>query len=242
MNDRRTSKNIDDSVLCALRELGAIEDDRIEREQNAEAAAKAAAIEAKERAARAEAQRLAAQEAARTEMQLRAAIEIDAKAKAEAERDRRMAAMRAELESIQAERSLRRAEVLSRGAARVESPRRGYGMAFGLSSVLAAALAGALGMQAQRAEPVVPPVAPAVSVVEPAPVTAVPPVAPAVTAPVPEAEVAALAPVLARPHRRPIRDRDRASTTSDERQALEAELDFGDDGEGLLPGDAHRAR
>lgn len=241
MNDQ-TTKTTDNSVLCALRELGAIEDDRIERERKAQAAAAAAAIEAKEKAARAEAQRLAAEAAQRTEAQLRAAIEIDAKAKAEAERDQRMAAMRAELESIQAERSVLRAEVLSRGAARPEAPRRGYGLAFGLSSVVAAALAGALVMQAQHTEPVSPRYEPALTVVERAPVAAeaAPEVAPA-SAPVLEAEVETPALAESRPHRHPIRDRVRDTTTGDERHALERDLDFGD-GEGFLPGDAHRAR
>jgi len=240
MNDRDKTKTTENSVLCALAELGAIEDGRIEREKKAQTAATAAALEAKEKAARIEAQRLAAEEAARTEAQLRAALEIDAKAKAAAERDQRMAAMRAELESIQAERSVLRAEVLSRGAARPEAPRRGYGMAFGLSSVVAAALAGALVVQAQQSEPATPRYEPAVTAIERAPVTEAA-VAP-VSAPVIEVvELEAPAPTaVTPPHRHPPRDHVR-ETTTDDRHALDRDLDFGDS-EGFLPGDAHRAR
>jgi hypothetical protein len=243
MSDRAktTNETTDNSVLCALAELGALEDGRIEREKKAQAAATAAALEAKEKAARAEAQRMAADEAARVEAQLRAAIEIDAKAKAEADRDQRMAAMRAELESIQTERSVLRAEVLSRGTARPETPRRGYGMAFGLSSVVAAALAGALVVQAQRSEPAAPRYVPAVPVIEHAPsVLEVDEIEP-VSAPVVEAvEVEAPVAPAVRPHRHPPRDRSHETATED-RHALDRDLDFGE-GEGLLPGDAHRAR
>ncbi len=249
MNDRNKTKTTDNSVLCALAELGALEQGRIEREQNKKAAAQAAARDAEQRAAQAEAQRLAAEETARTEAQLRAALEIDAKAKAEAERDQRMAAMRAELESIQAERSLLRAEVLSRSALRPEPPRRGYGIAFGLSSVVAAALAGALVVQAQRPEPITPryesTYEPSVSVVErassaPERVTAPMEREPALEVAAPAEAAPAEAPV-ARTRRHPHRDRTRETVTTDDRHALERGLDFGE-GEGFLPGDAHRAR
>lgn len=233
----RTATN-ENSVLFALSELTALENDRVARERKA--AEEKAAAEARRAKAVLEAEKAQAAEMARLE-QLRAlAVEAEAKAKAQAEseRDQRMAAMRAELDAISGERAQLRAELMTRAAA-PEAPRRGYGLAFGLSSVVAAGLAGLLVMQAQARPVVIPssaPVAVAPVVVE-APVVELPAVEAA-----PEVVVEApVAPAVTRPRgeTRPHRHDDREVTRPEPHHDLG--LDFGDD-EGLLPTDAHRSR
>jgi hypothetical protein len=229
-----TRSQNDNSVLIALRELSSLESDRIEREQR-EASAKKAAEEARVLAEKqAAAARVLAEEQAKQQIALTLELETRARISAEAERDQRMAAMRAELAAIESERALLRAELITRGAP--EPSRRGYGLAFGLSSVVAAALAGLLVMRAEAPRPVaVPsPSAPAVVAaprsIEPAAEVVAAPAPPAAA---PEAESPSAA---TRPHRH-VRPRE----TTVEHHDLSTGLDFGDE-DGLLPGEAHRLR
>lgn len=235
-----TRSQNDNSVLIALRELSSLESDRIEREQR-EASAKKAAEEARVvREREAAAARVLAEEQAKQQIALTLELETRARISAETERDQRMAAMRAELAAIESERALLRAELITRGAP--EPSRRGYGLAFGLSSVVAAALAGLLVMRAEAPRPIAVPSASSPAL-DAAPRSAEPTVeveaevvaapAPEVAAPEPEAPSA-----VTRPHRH---GHPRETAATAEHHDLSTGLDFGDE-DGLLPGEAHRLR
>lgn len=234
----------ENSVLFALRELTALEADREQRERAAKAAEHEAREAARRAQAEAEATRLAAEAAQREADAQKLVIEARARAEAEAERDLRMATMRAQLASIEAERAQLRAELVSRH--QTPEPRRGYGLAFGLSSVVAAALAGLLVMQA-NARPVAPVAAPvshedvsAHREVADEPVGAE--VAAEVALPEPAlVEVPSVSPrpIRHRPER-PVHGVDHGTDHHTD-HGPDLGLDFGDE-DGLLPTDAHRAR
>lgn len=234
----------ENSVLVALSELASMETGRIEAERARaakamreleEKAAHAAAVAREEAARTAEAERLRKQK-----LEAEATVRVAA----ELEHERRLAAMRAELDSIKQDRALAHELLTARVAAPAEPRRGGLVVAFGISSSIAAALAALLVVQANASR---------------APVRAEAPAAPAVVAiespaedVVPEIEAAALdaeetpaavAPVAAArergrvtPHVRPVRD------THDEHEHdahdLGHALDFGD-GDGMLPSGHH---
>lgn len=197
------TKRSESSVLMALSELQRMEQDRIESDREREARKIAEARIERERAEAAarEAERQRAEQAA----QKARVAEAEARLRVEAdrERDQRIAAMRAELARVEQERQAMRDDLEQR---RVTPPARtnGWALAFGLSSLVAASLAGLLVMQ-QGTRPMVVPVGPAAT-----PVVFVP--APhgedmmvraddAPAAPAPVVESAAPAPVHPRRHR-----------------------------------------
>ncbi len=142
----------DSSVVVALSELVRMEETRIEDERAASAAREAervrAAVQA-EAEAKADAKR-------RTDAAAHAARVAEAEARmrleADLEQGRRIEAMRAELSRVEAERRALRADLEARaGRPSDDAPRaRGWALAFGLSSLVAASLAGLLVMNAQQ--------------------------------------------------------------------------------------------
>jgi hypothetical protein len=186
------TKAADSSVVMALSELVRMENDRIDsdrdREQQRLADARAERERAEAAASEAERQRTerAAQEARVAEAEARLRVEADR------ERDQRVAAMRAELARVEADRQALRANIEERIAPREPTRANGWALAFGLSSLVAASLAGLLVMQQGAREPLptAPNVAPIVVVAAPT----VPDVAPVVEAPAPEVQEIATAP------------------------------------------------
>jgi hypothetical protein len=142
----------DNSVLFALGELARLESDRVADEKARAEARQAEARRAAEREAaeREEASRREADREAKT----RAIAEAEARLKVEAElaQDARMIALKAELARVQAEREQMHRSVLdaSRPAVAPPAPTRAWALAFGLSSVVAAALAALLVVQAHE--------------------------------------------------------------------------------------------
>jgi hypothetical protein len=194
-----TTKTADSSVVMALSELVRMEHDRLEsdRVQQEQRVAEMRAERERAEAAAIEVERQraerAAQEARVAEAEARLRVEADR------ERDQRVAAMRAELARVEADRQALRANIEERALPR-EPARSGWALAFGLSSLVAASLAGLLVMQsgAHTPLPTTPSVAPVVVVAAP-----VPDVQPEVVAPAPEVhdEVAvAPTPTPRRPH------------------------------------------
>lgn len=229
------TKTTESSVMMALGELARLEQDRIEAQRRAE------------EAARAEAERVAreAELAARRQAELeRARVEAEARAKAELEvaaaasRDRSLDELRARVAAVQAEREALRDELRARvGRASSEPPRRTpWALAFGLSSVVAAGLAGLLVVQQSRPVEIARvPVAPIV--VAPAPE----PVESAAIEPAPEpaaAPAVAEAAPAARPHR--VRDRVRrveeTAAEREHRDSLATDLGLDDEDDDVLGG------
>ncbi len=239
------TKRSESSVLMALSELQRMEHDRIESDRErearkiAEARAERERIEAAAREAERQRVEQAAQQARVAEAEARLRVEADR------ERDQRIAAMRAELARVEQERQAMRDDLALR---RVAPPARpnGWALAFGLSSLVAASLAGLLVMQ-QGTRPMVVPVgataAPVVFV--PAPhgedmMVRAADEAPA--APAPVVEAAAPAPV--RPHRHRVDHTTTVETTSPHGSELVGlgEDDGNDDVLGPeLVRDAHRS-
>jgi hypothetical protein len=222
-----TSETRDNSVLFALGELARLESDRVAGEK---ARAEAREAELRRAAEREAAEREeAGRRAAEREAKVRAVAEAEARLKVEAEiaQDARMHALKAELARVQAEREQMHQSVLdaSRPAVSPPPPTRAWALAFGLSSVVAAALAGLLVMQAYGAPRVVE-VERQVVVTVPVPVPAAVETARAIeAAPLAQADIPVATPT--RGSRRPPRaDRTRPipTTTVDD-------LDFRDDGD-----------
>lgn len=141
-----TRRTEDNSVMVALRELRELEADRLraeERRRAEEAQAKARA----ERAAREREEH--ARRVAEEEARLR--VERDLRAR-DAEAERRMAALRAELEAVRADRARIQAAV-SRLNDDLDPPRTGRGWAFAFAS--AALVAAGLGAALLMRPPVV---------------------------------------------------------------------------------------
>lgn len=171
----------DDSVMFAIRELQQLEADRVADETNRLRAAEAErAAREKERARK---EREAAEHAAR-------AAEAEARLRVEAERRQRddelasrMSSLRSELDAVQADRlRLQERFAAARSPERTPSTGRGWAVAFGVASAVAAGLAAILVMRSP-AEPVASaaPVAAAVvtptvspSVIEPSRLATVP--------------------------------------------------------------------
>lgn len=146
-------KAADTSVVMALSELVRLEQERIEtdREREVQRADRARAERERAEAAAREAEQRrverAAQEARVAEAEARLRVEADR------ERDQRIAAMRAELARVELERQTLRANLETRLTTREPARPSGWALAFGLSSLVAASLAGLLVMQ-QGAQPV----------------------------------------------------------------------------------------
>lgn len=222
----------DNSVLFALGELARLESDRVAGEK--------ARAEAREAEARREAEREAAEreEASRREAEreakARAIAEAEARLKVEAEiaQDARMIALKAELARVQAEREQMHQSVLDASRPAVPPPpTRAWALAFGLSSVVAAALAGLLVLQAHEGPRVVE-VERQVVVTVPA---AAAPLAVATTptpeaAPLTEAEVPVATPARA-PRRTDRTARTERTTRPTPTTTMDDGLDFGDDGD-----------
>lgn len=151
-----TETKADSSVVMALSELVRMEQDRIEsdREREARRALEARAERERAEAERREAERREAERAAReakvAEAEARLRLEADR------ERDQRIAAMRAELARVEAERGALRADLESRLGKSEPARPNGWALAFGLSSLVAASLAGLLVVQGAQgaAQPV----------------------------------------------------------------------------------------
>ncbi len=137
----------DSSVVMALSELVRMEQHRIDSDREREQmrlAEQRAERERIETAAR-EAERQRVERAARdvevAEAEARLRLEADR------ERDQRIAAMRAELARVESDRQTLRADLQHRLTPREPSRANGWALAFGLSSLVAASLAGLLVMQ-----------------------------------------------------------------------------------------------
>ena len=231
----------DNSVLMALSELKQMESTRLDDERTRAAARAQAQKDETERTAAAA---LALAEAARVQETLqreKVAAEARARVEAELEHDRRLAAMRAELDSIRRDRDVIHGTLTARAAAAAQPPRsRGLAIAFGVSSSVAAALAALMVVQANQHVAVVPAAAPAASTEI---VTALASEAAELETSIevelagetPESPVAPAAPA-ARPDGRPIRDRVRPhhDRTDDPHPDLGTALDFGES-DGMVP-------
>ncbi len=146
----------DSSVVVALSELVRLEESRVEEERAATAAREAERIRTRERA------EADAREAEQRRLESAAhgarVADAEARLRLEADRDqgRRIDAMRAELARVEAERATLRASLEARIAVPESAPRvRGWAMAFGLSSLVAASLAGLLVMNAGETRTVI---------------------------------------------------------------------------------------
>lgn len=176
------AQTTDSSVVMALTELAQMEADRIALDRQREAERAETARAERERAAAAEREALRAKE--EREAAERRVAEAKARLELEADRqlDQRIAAMRAELSRVEAERQTLKSDLEAR-LERPAAPARpgGWAMAFGLSSLVAASLAGLLVMQqARQPLPVAAPVVAApIAVAPPAVEASTPPIAPA---------------------------------------------------------------
>lgn len=152
------------SVMMAIGELRRLEEERIAERRRAEerSARERAEAEARERAARE-----AAEHEARERIRCEAEAAARARADAELARDRSLEELRARIAAVQAERDLVREALRARASAEAApSSRPGpWALAFGLSSVVAAALACVLviGQQAPLAARAEPPSAAAIA-------------------------------------------------------------------------------
>lgn len=219
------TETTENSVTFALGELAKLESDRLADEKSrSERRAEQARLEReREEAALAEAQRQASEREAKT----RAIAEAEARLRVEAEiaQDARMTTLRAELARVAAEREEMHRNVVEAGRTpALPPPSRAWPLAFGLSSVVAAALAGLVVMQASSA--------PRVVEVERQVVVQVPVAAPAAPAPTeavtPEAAPVEVAQSPSRPARtRPdrVRPESRVQPTTDHH---DDGLDFGE--------------
>lgn len=239
------AQTTDSSVVMALTELAQMEADRIALDRQREAERLEAARAERERAAAA--QREAERQRAERDASEQRVAEAKARLELEADRqlDQRIAAMRAELARVEADRQALKSDLASR-LERPATPARpgGWAMAFGLSSLVAASLAGLLVLQQAN---------------QPLPVAAAPSVAAPVAIAAPPVEVSApIAPVLAAPEAAPVetvqvaahsprgtrhrRDTVRTETHRDSQEIVGlGEDDAGDDVLGPdLAGEAHR--
>lgn len=164
--------NTDSSVVMALSELVQMEEARIQTDRYREAQhlAEVRAEREREAAAADQAERQRAERALREARVAEAEARI--RVEADRERDQRIASMRTELARVEAERQTLRVDLESRRTAREQSRPSGWALAFGLSSLVAASLAGLLVMQ-QGSQVIV---------------RATPPSAPVVLAPAPHGE------------------------------------------------------
>jgi hypothetical protein len=232
----------EDSVLFALGELARLESDRVLAERRAEEQRREEDARRQEREVR---EREAdARRREELEARARAVGEAEARLRVEAElaQDARMSALRAELARVQAEREAMHRSVLeaSRPAPETAGGARGWPLAFGLSSVVAAALAGLLVMQAQTAPRVVEIPAPGavgapIATPAPRPVEAPPA---AVEATPPAAAVEAAPAPVASPTRRVAHPR-RGDPTPVREARHDDGLDFGEEGDDVLGGLDH---
>lgn len=241
----------EDSVLFALGELARLESDR----QHAERRAEEQHREEEERRREREAREREAEARRREELEARAraVAEAEARLRVEAElaQDARMSTLRAELARVQAEREAMHRSVLeaSRPSPEGGIASRGWPLAFGLSSVVAAALAGLLVMQAQTPPRVIEvtrpaPVAPVASPVASSSSPASPEVAPAEESAAPAPVASPASPTVA--SRRVVHPRREATDTAAQTdgrthssvrdRAHDEALDFGDDGDDVLGG------
>ncbi len=235
--ESNTAEPRENSVMFALGELAKLESDRLADEKGrTDRRMEQARLEReREEAALAEAQR----QAADREIKTRAVAEAEARLRVEAEvaQDARMASMRAELARVAAEREeMHRSVIEANRAPLAQPPSRAWPLAFGLSSVVAAALAGLVVMQAQSA--------PRVVEVERQVIVQVPVAAPLAAAPVvvetvaSEAAPSEVTAAASRPARtRPDRVRTEVRTQPTDRH--DDGLDFGDDGEDVIGGIDH---
>lgn len=190
-----SSENSESSVVMALSELVSMEESRIRDEATRRAQQEEDERRAREETARA--QREAEQRAAEARAQAERVAEAEARLRVEAdrERDARIAAMRAELARAEADRLALRADLEQRALAPAPTNRpTGWALAFGLSSLVAASLAGLLAVQSHQppaivvaAAPVAAPVAASPAHEEPALEREAPVVDEAPAAPVAEA-------------------------------------------------------
>lgn len=220
----------DSSVVVALSELVRMEESRIEEERASRAAQEAERVRMRELAEREahEAEQRRVESAAKAAL----ALEAEARMRLEADRDqgKRIEAMRAELARAVAERSALHASLEARMAAPSDAPRvRGWAMAFGVSSLVAASLAALLVVNAQEARVVAAPApapAPAALVREVPIAVAVPSEAP------PAAAAEEVAPQSAAPQARgtrPIRGHGHRPTTDPTESATGDDLGLGSD-------------
>jgi hypothetical protein len=194
----------DSSVVFALSELVRMESDRIEadREREQRRIEEARAERERIEAAARETERVRAEQAA----QATRVAEAEARLRVEAdrERDQRIAAMRLELARVESDRLALRSDLERRVLAPERSRPNGWALAFGLSSLVAASLAGVLVMQGAHtaAQPVA-------HLTQPAPIVVHAPLP--VAAPVPVVTETAPAPAVVATHERvhPRRDHDR---------------------------------
>ncbi|MDQ3038116.1 MAG: hypothetical protein M3Y87_37335 [Myxococcota bacterium] len=143
-----TTTTRDDSVMMAIAELRQLEQERTDALRRAEDARRR---EAQER----ETQERAAREAARERARMVAEVEAGARIEGELQRDRSLEVLRQQIAAVQAEREAVREELRARieATSTERGARRGpWALAFGLSSVVAAGLAGMLVMQQQPSE------------------------------------------------------------------------------------------
>lgn len=139
----------DDSVMTAIGELRRLEEERTEVLRQAAAARQR---EAHERAAREQAAREAERERERMIAEAEATARARTQVEGELQRDRSLEVLRQQIAAVQAEREAVREELRARidAASIASGARRGpWALAFGLSSVVAAGLAGVLVMQQQ---------------------------------------------------------------------------------------------
>ena len=146
-----TQRQTDTSVLTALSELRSLEDERIDEERAA--AAKRQSDEAAAVAQRREAE-LHTQRVAEAEARLR--VEDESRGR-DADADRRLAALRAELNAVQAERERLHGSLLA-GAHEASAPResaaRPWAWAFAASAAIVACLAGLLAFRPAPPAPI----------------------------------------------------------------------------------------
>ncbi len=238
-----TSEPRDNSVLFALGELARLESDRVAQERDAE---RLRLEDERRRREQAEAERvLEARRLEEREAKTRAIAEAEARLRVEAEvtQDARMAALKAELARVQTEREVLHRSVLEAARPSSEGVQsgRGWPLAFGLSSLVAASLAGLLVFQAQVAPRVVEVERPAAPLtVHAAPEATAAPVE-AAPAAVAITEAAPVAPESPRPRRprgaQPVRAEPTATGTAARPHG--DGLDFGGDGSDVLEGLEH---
>jgi hypothetical protein len=135
-----TKTTRDNSVMFALAQLEALEEQRVEAERVREQ--EAVAREAAARAA-AEKEALEREEHARRVAEAEARVRVEA-SQSSADAERRMAALRAELSAVQADRERLHGRIVSIASEPIEPPRprgRGWAAAFGAACVVVLGLA-----------------------------------------------------------------------------------------------------
>lgn len=230
----------EDSVLVALGELARLEAERQDEERRAAEARRERAREEAAREAEARAERARREEA--EAQRARAIAEAEARLRVEADvaQDARIQALRAELARVQAEREAMHRAAIERTQVTPSPSPRVWPLAFGLSSVVAAALAAMLVMQAQTpprtvevpvAAPSTAPAAPAT----PAPPAAVDPAREVAPRPVPVVTTPETA-ATARPPRRRGRSGDEPGGRPTQSPTSGDGIDFGGDADDVIGG------